>query len=234
GYVLEQSFEMRVPLWVCERLSADDLDGPVTDRLKPEPFGPDPDLDRWPRAELVDYVGSGFARGHLSPDGNRTRTRQSKAETYFLSNMVPQAGGKFNSSIWLSLENKVRAWARLRQECWIITGSLVHDPAEDSPDTADGLVAYHTIGKSPVGVPTHLFKIILARKPAPAKADKEDWDALAFVFENRSYEKGLKLDGFLTSIQWIEDHAGFDFFPDPPPNVADIRTTRAAELWPTK
>src|SRR5262245_40224036 len=41
GYVLEHSSELRIPYWVCEQLTKEDLQGKMTTRLNPEPFGVD-------------------------------------------------------------------------------------------------------------------------------------------------------------------------------------------------
>jgi DNA/RNA endonuclease G (NUC1) len=230
GYVLEHSSELRIPYWVCERLSYDDLTGRINGRLKPEPFQPDPELVRWPRALLKDYRKSGFDRGHMSPDKNRSQSKQSKAETYFLSNMVPQAGKRFNSSIWLSLEDKVREWAKVRKDCWIVSGVLMFDPKEEDPSKANGVVQYFTIGDNAVGVPTHLFKIVLAKKPGQRG---ENYEALAFVFENRFYDKKTPLEDYLFSIAYIEERAGFDFFPElPKDQVDEVKNKDAAVLWP--
>jgi endonuclease G len=223
AYVLEHSSDLRFPLWVCEHLTRADVDQP-TGRLDPEPFAPDPLLARFPRAELRDYRGSGFDRGHMAPDANR-EAEALKIETYFLSNMVPQAGQKFNRNIWLRLEEAVRDWAKKFGECWIITGGCIFDPKEESELTADGLVEYHTIGKGHVGVPTHLFKIVL-RKEAGQPV------ALAIVMPNKSYEAGTRLEDFLVSIDSLEERTGFDFFPTlPAGDAAAIESQAAPELW---
>jgi endonuclease G len=228
GYVLEHSSELRIPLWVCERIQKADLTGPVTGRWKPEPFKPDPDLARWPRAELNDYGGSGYARGHMVPDADRSATKEAKAQTYYLSNMVPQAGQQFNSSVWLTLEKRVRAWACTRGECWVVTGVLIHDPKEETTETADGVVQYYTIGNGPVGIPTHLFKIVLSKPDSGS-----DVEALAFVFENKFYDACAPLEDFLRSVEYIQERAGFDFFPDMSQKLAEtVLHATPDKLWP--
>jgi DNA/RNA endonuclease G (NUC1) len=225
GYALEHSSELRIPLWVCEHLAKEDVDDP-TDRLSPEPFAPDPLLARFGRAELRDFSHSGFARGHMSPDANR-ESDELKKQTYFLSNMVPQAGNRFNSTVWLRLEEAARQWAIKFGECWIITGSCIYDPQEESESTADGLAEFQTIGPEHVGVPTHLFKIIV-RKGADGKPV-----ALAFVMPNKSYESGTQFADFLVSIDSVEDRTGFDFFPKlPAADAAALEKNAATELWP--
>jgi hypothetical protein len=56
------------------------------------------------------------------------------------------------------------------------------------------------------------------------------------VFENRWYDKGTDLRPFLQSIEWIEERAGFDFFPDSKQkkglDPSSLRGSRALDLWP--
>lgn len=50
-----------IPLWVCEKVAHADLGSTAKRRDR---FGPDPQLAPRQRAELLDYVGSGYDRGH--------------------------------------------------------------------------------------------------------------------------------------------------------------------------
>lgn len=228
GYVLEHSSEWKIPLWVAEHCTTAELSGSLP---RTNPFRPDPLLARGERSELADYRGSGLDRGHMAPNGNQKVDDRLRRETFFLSNIVPQAGKGFNQSIWADLEDAVRDWTQSRQETWIITGGLFYDPAEENPATADGLVDVAVIGDDEVGVPTHLFKIVAAKNSAGK------WEALAFVFENKSYPKLERIESHLKSIDWIEERTGFDFLPDVVAETGeagiDVRLEAAAAtaLW---
>jgi len=224
AYVLENSLELRMPLWVCEKLTKADVEGDAPRSKKS--FAVDPELARYPHARQRDFKTKGFAQGHLAPDANR-QDETLKDETFFLSNIVPQVGANFNGAIWSNLEKRVRKWAAARGECWVITGAFIHDPAEENEQTADGLVDYVAVGKSPVCVPTHMFKIVIAKDADGA------WDALAFVFENRKYEKGESPQNYLSSIEWIEERTGLDYLPRPPQgfDAAALRGRQATALW---
>lgn len=206
-YVLEHSATSKTPYWVSELLTAELLQGD-SGRLKPEPFRPEPLVPSGSRAELKDYRHSGYARGHMMPDADRA-SNDLKRETYVLSNMVPQFG-PFNSGVWLKLEKAVRAWAVARKEIHVITGPLWFDPDEADPTKADGQIEYSVIGPNQVAVPTHLYKIVLSQNPSTKK-----WEALAFLFPNiPKYPSSPPLEKFLTTIDFLEEHTGYDFFPE--------------------
>lgn len=50
-YVLEHSAECKTPYWVSELLTKGDLTGPDQGRLKPEPFRPEPWVNKGSRAK---------------------------------------------------------------------------------------------------------------------------------------------------------------------------------------
>lgn len=220
GYALEHSDADRIPIWVCERLLPDQLGGNLT---RANPFAPDPDLPGNARAELKDYKGSGFDRGHQAPAGDQTVDEQLKNETFYLSNMAPQAP-RLNQRIWARLEDQVREWALTRKQLWAITGPLFYDPEEEDPSTADGRVEY-TVLNGRVAVPTHFYKLVAAQ------AANGTWEFLAFVLENKGYPESVKLDQFIVSVQWLEERAGVDLVPKLPSAQAGVLSSRPS-LWP--
>lgn len=81
------------------------------------------------------------------------------------------------------------------------------------------------IGESRVVVPTHLFKVVLAediRGHSGLSADQRNPLLLAFIVPNSSkdletsangLERYLQLERFLTTLEFVEEKSGFDFFP---------------------
>ena len=61
GYVLEHSSDLKIPLWVCEHVTMAELTGSAVRRNK---YRPDPKLARASRAELADYLRSGYDPAH--------------------------------------------------------------------------------------------------------------------------------------------------------------------------
>jgi len=209
GYVLEHSATDKIPLWVCEAVTPAQVSGSLT-RPKPEPFAPEPKLDKGRRAELSDYRKSGYDRGHQAPSADQTVERKLQAETYFLSNMAPQSG-ELNQTIWKAFEERVRELARTNGPAYIITGPMFFDEAEDDPQAADGYVEHQVIGKG-VAVPTHFFKVVLWRN------EGGKWQGTALVMKNQknAFSQPYKFNDYVRSIEWVEQRTGLNFNPELP------------------
>jgi DNA/RNA endonuclease G (NUC1) len=69
GYVLQHNSKDKIPLWVCETVSKDQLGGNLP---RVDAFAAEPALATGQRAELADYKGSGYDRGHQAPAGDQT------------------------------------------------------------------------------------------------------------------------------------------------------------------
>jgi len=220
GYVLEHSAVDKVPLWVCEHVTREELSG---DLPRVNKFKPDPVLPEGERAELGDYRGSGYDRGHMAPAGNQTVDEPLKLETFFLSNMAPQTAA-LNRNIWAALEGEVRSWAEDDGEVWTITGPMFYDPSEEDASKADGSLSFFTIGSNEVGVPTHCYKIVVR------KTDRGESRAVGFVMENqkKQFAKPFKFEKFIESIDVIEERTGLNFLPDLDARTEDqLETTKA-------
>jgi endonuclease G len=220
GYVLQHSSQDKIPRWVCERVTAAQLTGNAKDR---DLFKPDPLLKPPARAELADYNGSGYDRGHQAPAADQKSSQTLKDETYFLSNMAPQKP-LLNERIWEQLESLVRTWVKPDREIWITTGGFFYDPAEEDERTADGLIPHDVIGKNAVVVPTHFYKIAVARSAAGK------WQAIAFILENRPYPKPYDFSKYIVPIRTVEAKAGINFMPDMDPAAADRLETQPGSL----
>jgi endonuclease G len=223
GYALEESEMDKIPIWVCERITRFQVTGPLTGgRIT---FRPDPSLPAEARSVDADYTGSGFDRGHQAPLANQTREQRLRDETFFLSNVVPQ-NRRLNQQAWAALEARVRGWAEARDTIYSITGPLFWDPREDDPSTARGYVNYNWIGNH-VSVPTHIYKIVIARKP-----DRSGWEAIAFVVANKPMERSTDWATFIKPVAWIEKRAGIGFFPKlPAAEAATVLNRAATAMW---
>jgi endonuclease G len=223
GYVLQHGSVDKIALWVCEQVTREQLTGDIPRR---NPFQPDPKLPVGQRAELADYRGSGYDRGHQAPAGNQTVDQRLKDETFYLSNMAPQSP-PFNQRAWAALEDLTRSWVLDRQVtvAKILTGGIFYDPKEEDPAKADGTIPYTTIGSNQVAVPTHFYKIVVGQFPGG------QWRAIAFVMENRPYAAPYRFREYIQAIDWIEERSGLDFMPDLNPADEERLERAPSPMW---
>ena len=137
----------------------------------------------WPRSALPPAVAEGavgaalVARGHVS-------------ESFYLSNMSPQDPG-FNRGIWRQLEARVRDWADLHGEVFVVTGPVLESELP-------------TIGPSGVSVPAYYYKVVVDLRPTGV-------EGIGFILPNGSANQSI--GRYAVSIDSVEAFTGIDFFP---------------------
>ena len=87
-----------------------------------------------------DYAGTGYDKGHMSPDGDLSWDVQVEYESFLMTNMSPQAGS-LNRGIWKLLETSVRGWAVQRNQSYTVYVGGVYN-AQDKK-IGNGVVVPH-------------------------------------------------------------------------------------------
>lgn len=153
GFAVLHSGNTKTPIYVAQRLNRQMLqDGQGIKRT--DRFYADARLPAAERAELDDYKGSGWSRGHMAPAGDMG-TPEGKAQSFSLANMVPQ-DPKQNGGPWSKIEEDTRKYVmRARGDVYVITGPVFEPGAQ-------------TIGPGRVAVPSHVFKLVY--DPATGKS----------------------------------------------------------------
>jgi endonuclease G, mitochondrial len=182
---LEVSYnrEHKLADWVFYSLSSFELQNCFS---RSGSFRQDPALPEEESASLDDYRGSGYDRGHLSPVADNKWSREAMAETFLLSNVIPQPPS-FNRGIWSQLEELVRAWAMKEEGLWVATGGVLKR----------GLP---TIGPNRISVPESFFKVLVTKGPNPK--------ALALMLPGSA---SGNLSSFALSIHSLEEITGLNF-----------------------
>lgn len=102
GFVSMVDFRLRAPLWVAEHLTRSSVCAKEGDRKHSRFHGEDSVPEPF-RASLVDFRGSGFSRGHLSPASNNKASQEAMDRSFSFANVVPQEMS-MNGCDWLRLE----------------------------------------------------------------------------------------------------------------------------------
>ncbi|MGV3556678.1 DNA/RNA non-specific endonuclease [Larkinella arboricola] len=206
GYTLRYREEYEQADWVAYPLLEDEILGDA-DR-KNEQFQPDPMVTTG-SALASDYTRSGYDRGHLAPAGDFKFSKQMMRQTFYMSNISPQAPD-FNRGIWRQLEEQVRVWALRDKGLYVVTGPVLRP----------GLP---TIGKkNQVAVPEYYYKVLLY-------CNNPDIRMIAFLLKNEGSERSLKQ--FVVPVDEVERRTGIDFFPKIPDQLEQqLESARPARM----
>ena len=187
----------------------------------------DPAISLTQQSGLDNASTVGYSRGHLVASEYRQTTVKQNKQTFYYSNQAPQWQNGFNGGVWNALENRVRAAAPTESTMmYVVTGVLYE--YDGSPTTLKS-------GSLNVPIPTHFYKCIMqctfnGTTVTSAKG-------IAFVYTNQSHSNATSYYGtdgsesFVTSIDAIEQRAGFDFFAKVPDNLEAAAEANTNHTW---
>lgn len=194
------------PAWVQYIMTADEVSRRAAKRG--DDFRPDPEVPTG-SATPQDYTRSGYDRGHLAPAADMSFSVKTMSESFFMSNMSPQAP-QFNRGIWSKLEKQVRHFATKEKRIVVVTGPIL--PAEKTI----------TIGANKVTVPKYYYKVIYDTTP-PEKM-------IGFVLQNKGSNADLRT--FVVTVDRVEELTGLDFFSAVPKEKQEqMERTITVENW---
>lgn len=121
NFAVLHSGQTKTPVFVAERLNAALVH--QAHKTRTDVFYEEARLPSAERAQLTDYAGSGFDRGHQSPAADQP-TDEAMAQSFSLSNMVPQAPTN-NRVTWAGIEKATRKYvSRAAGDVYLITGPV--------------------------------------------------------------------------------------------------------------
>ena len=212
-YVLGYSYYFRQAKWALEIV---DPDSPGLERV--DNFRSDYRIPEMFRADLVDYKGSGYDRGHLVASANQRETELQNSETFLLSNMSPQKSG-FNRKIWKELEIAVRNLDAAPKilETYVICGPIFYF---DQPVESIGA---NDANQVTIPVPHAYFKSVLAEDNKGALLM---W---SFVLPNK--ESSQPLDKFQVPTVLVEKLTGIKLWERLVGKKIDSEKTKVRKMW---
>lgn len=139
-----------------------------------------------------DYDGYGYDRGHLAPSADFRWSGLALSESYYYSNMSPQAP-EFNRGIWADLENALRGYVyrNPKSKLYVFTGPVLSGDLPTQKRSVNQL-----------SIPKFYWKVAL---------DFENKKMIGFILPNT--ESSSPLNSFIRSVDEIEALTGIDFTP---------------------
>lgn len=187
-YTLSYCEKDEQPEWVYYELTSEMVRGR---QPRSDDYRPDFQISTI-SAQLEDYRGSGYDRGHLCPAGDMKLNLTSMSESFYLSNMSPQ-DKDFNAGIWNTLEDRVRKWALTTGRIYVVTaGVLTSNKGK--------------IGSNGVSIPKYFYKVIYD--------PRGQGRMIAFLIPNENSEKPLQ--NYIVTVDSLENLTEIDFFPELP------------------
>jgi endonuclease G len=203
-YTLSYNEGCELPSWAAYMLTPEMAKAAGTIKEK---YSEDP-LVSTGSSSTKDYKDAGFVMGQLVPVEDMVFDLKTSAETYYMSNIVPQKVG-FNKYLWKGLELLIREWAKEGNTLYITAG----------PVLADG--PFGTFGENKVAIPTRYYKVIL---------DLNGERAIGFMFRANSSSGALK--SYALSVNDIEKITGIDFFINLPDDIEEkLESTLDLSDW---
>ncbi len=205
GYTVSYNKTWKIPNWVAYQLTNDETYGGEERTNK---FLPDPQA-KGVVTSTYDYSKSGYDRGHMAPAGDMKWDELAMTESFYLSNICPQ-NHNLNDGDWRILEEKIRHWARIHGELYIVCGPIVTEN-------------HKTIGYNKIAVPDSFYKVVL-------KTTDNEIEAIGFIFKNVAGHKNLS--SYVVSVDSVEQVANIDFFHALPDSVENIvESTYSLDFW---
>lgn len=178
--------------------------GDLADRLERPLFEIDTMLpDGIRRIHHRDYSGSGYDRGHMIPSADRFGSERQNAETFLMTNIVPQTPS-LNQYRWNELEKFAR--------------SLVY--RGNTTYTIAGVAGERGRLKNRVTVPETIWKIIVVFPKGREEISKTT-RVIAVEMPNDDIGDDKNWRSSLTTVRRIEQRTGLDFFSSLPRDVQD-------------
>jgi endonuclease G len=203
-YALAHSPSRHTAYWSAEHLVGAQQHA---DAVRVDAFKTDPNLPKAEAAKPTDYTGSGYDQGHMSPVGDMHIDPAAMLESFYMSNMVPQAPMN-NRDGWNHLEFWVRGASMKYQDVYVITGPVYQcNPCQK-------------IGKTKVAVPTHLYKVVY---------NPHNNNVITFLVPNVAFNE-TEIPKYISDIVTVQKLTGVTFFPGAKPG----QLIETKQLWPIK
>jgi endonuclease G len=218
AFVLSFNKNKNIANWVAWHLSTawkGDID-------RQNDFRPDPSLpENWYEVTPRDYTNTGFDKGHLCPSDDRDGVLEENQETFFMTNMIPQAPDN-NRGLWKILEEYERILTQDGNEVYVFAGTI-----GQGGTGANGFAK--TIGKNDnITVPASLWKIIVVLPIGQNDVARinENTRVIAVNIPNDNSVGADSWRKYRVSVDEVERLTGYDFLSNVSPDIQRVIEAR--------
>lgn len=169
----------------------------------------------WYQVGATDYQYSGFDRGHLCPSADRTLSVDDNSNTFYMTNMMPQAPSN-NRYAWANLESYCRSMLDGGNEIYIISGGYGL-----GGDGSNGYAEYLADGK--IQIPSNTWKVIMIIPDGNDDVNRVTTSTRVIAIDMpNSNSVTSDWTQYLTTVDAIEAATGYDFFDLVPDSIEDV------------
>lgn len=231
GYTLSYNSETLIPNLVLWHLDSSD----IGESGRADNFRPDETLPKgWYAVKKADYQYTkyGFDRGHVCPSADRTSDEEKNSETFYMTNMIPQAPD-LNRIVWKDLEAFERSEALSGKEVYIAAGPNGIGGKSGTGEWTSISIFFKSGTEKDILVPSYCWKILLILENGENDILRvtKDTEIIAVYIPN---EQGVQNNGgwqnYVCSVDFIEEKTGFDFFADLPDDIENALEAKVASF----
>ncbi len=202
--------DKHAPLWVAFPLHANVYGGSYSSDSSP--WTGDPafkSLSGWEQTGLDNASTVGYSRGHFVAKSYRKLSQNAYNQTFYYTNQAPQWQDGFNSGVWSTLEQKIleASPSSSSDTLYVVVGVLYEGTVQTLPS-----------GSIDVPIPSHFYCCVM--KCSFSGGSMTDARGEAFIYTNESHSgETYNSSDFVTTIDYIEQRTGFDFFANVPSSI---------------
>lgn len=143
------------------------------------------------------YFTYGYDRGHLAPSADFRWSKEALSESYYYSNISPQAPG-FNRGKWADLEGFLRKYVITKKvKLLVITAPILREGLPKIEQSPNG-----------VSIPEQFIKVAY---------DPVNKQAIGFIMDNKELTESLRQ--YAVSVDEVEKVIGYDLFANVSENI---------------
>ncbi len=171
------------------------------------------------RATTSDYTGSGFDRGHLCPSADRNGSATSNENTFYMTNIAPQAPDN-NQRSWANFENYLRSLTLEGNEIHIVSGVV-----GTGGTGRNGFAS--TIDNGNITVPDSFWKVALILPNGTNDIDRVTTSTRVIAI-NVPNDQGISTNWaqFITTVNSVENLTGYDLLENIPNSIESVIESR--------